>query len=90
MTEAFELESWRDWLDLPETQTFLKKALPRLAEGRREQWLEMSWEGGAADQTALVSLRAQHDMLIDLSNYGAADIVSALADEGDATHEEQS
>lgn len=89
MNEAFELESWRQWLDQPETQEFLKKALPRLAEGRRAQWIETSWEGGAADQTLLVSLRAQFEMLHDLAQFRAEDIVSALAYEGDATHESE-
>lgn len=59
-----------------------------MAIHRVSLWHEASWEGEACDEKMLARLRAQHDLLLELAELDAADILDALAPPGEAIQDE--
>lgn len=55
-------DEWDIWRDNPVTQ-FVMAALRRNADEHAEQWHEISWQGGNADQRQLDALRERADAL---------------------------
>jgi hypothetical protein len=55
-----EFEAWRD----DPVTAFVMSALLHNANECREEWLRVSWDGGAADQRKLDGLRERSDALL--------------------------
>lgn len=57
-----------------------------MAQERKERSAARAW-AGLLDPALHTSLRAQHDMLIELTEFSAEDIMTVLADEGEQNEE---
>lgn len=60
--QAPKRDEWTAWRDNPVTE-FVMAALRRNADEHADQWHEMSWVGGEADQQSLDALRYRADAL---------------------------
>lgn len=66
-------EMFEEWLANPVTEHILAK-VKETAEANKAQWIQLSWEGGNADQATLAVLRARYDAGLDLSSITYEDV----------------
>ena len=62
VTRAPGREEWTQWRENPTTE-FVMAALRRNADEHADQWHDISWNGGVADQSTLDALRERADAL---------------------------
>ena len=58
-------EEFEAWVESPATQ-WVFRAVTAGAEAQKGHWLSTSWEGGVADQSALIELRSRADAYMAL------------------------
>ncbi len=68
-----EKEDFEQWLAHPVTEYVLKR-VGELAEANKQKWISQSWDGGVADQSVLIDLRARAEAAKDLSEITFEDI----------------
>jgi len=66
-------ELFEEWLANPVTEYVLAK-VKETAEANKAAWISMSWDGGKADQLALVELKARYEAGLDLSELKYEDV----------------
>lgn len=66
-------ELFEEWLANPVTEFVLAK-VKETAEANKAAWISMSWDGGKADQIALVDLKARYEAGLDLSSITYEDV----------------
>jgi hypothetical protein len=66
-------ELFEEWLANPVTEHVLAK-VKETAEANKAAWISMSWDGGKADQLALVELKARYEAGLDLSSITYEDV----------------
>jgi len=64
---------FEEWLANPVTEHVLAK-VKETAEANKAAWISMSWDGGKADQLALVEMKARYEAGLDLSSITYEDI----------------
>lgn len=77
---TIEAEDFEQWRAHPVTEA-VTRALVKLAERNKEQWMEISWGGGTADQSTLIELKARAEMCQDLSELTVDELNEALDEE---------
>ena len=68
-----EKEDFELWLAHPVTEQVMR-ALKRLSEKSKEEWLAKSWDGGNNDPLLLADLRARAQVVTDLTDLKLEDI----------------
>lgn len=61
------------WRENPVTAAVLS-CVKALADGAKDEWMSMSWEGGKADPVALAMLRMKAEVASDLADMTLEDI----------------
>lgn len=68
-----EKEDFDQWLAHPVTEQVMR-ALEKLSEKSKEEWLKASWDGGIVDPLLLADLRARAQVVKDLTDLKLEDI----------------
>jgi hypothetical protein len=63
---VIDKDAFEQWQAHPVTEAVMK-ALAKLAEANKQEWIALSWETGQADPLKLAALRASYDANKDLS-----------------------
>lgn len=66
-------ELFDEWMANPVTEYVLAK-VKETAEANKALWMQISWDGGRADQQTLVELKARYEAGLDLSELKYEDI----------------
>lgn len=66
-------ELFEEWLANPVTEWVLAK-VKETAEANKARWMQVSWDGGNADQETLVDLKARYEAGLDLSELKYEDV----------------
>jgi len=73
-------EDYEVWRAHPVTEAVVR-ALQMLAEANKQKWIEMSWEGGQSDQSALIELRTRYETAMDLAELTVEELNGIIEDE---------
>ena len=69
-------EEFLAWRDHPVTQ-YVLEAYKRMAGEQKQQWCDVSWEGGQCDSYELCALRTRADAYLSMSEADLSDFIAA-------------
>lgn len=70
-------EAFDSWLANPVTEAVFKTCIQN-AEDNKEHWVNASWNGGKAEQSELLTLRAKAAGMLELSEFEYDDLLDEL------------